>query len=197
MAAAPHDAGAALVDVEIVGQIGGRTAADLFGDLQLGNALIRLEVLCPALTGQGQRIQLDVVVGAAPLILSRIVAVVGDSVNQFPVALHAPLIAVQRIFHAIKHKAVFAVGVADGTATGGDDAVSRAGCLHDAPDLVIGGGRHSVAGKHGLHIGSIALNGLDGGDDAPTGDGLALAAGADGDDIADLQRTLGNDNGGL
>ena len=197
VAAAPHDAGAALVDVEIVGQIGGRTAADLFGDLQLGNALIRLEVLCPALTGQGQRVQLDVVVSAAPLVLSRIVAVVGDAVNQFPVALHAPLIAVQRILHAIKHKAVFAVGVADGAATGGDDAVGRASCLHDAPDLVLGGRSDRRTVKTDLDIGAVAVNGLYSGDDAALGNALILAAGADGDDIADLQRTLGNDNGGL
>ena len=165
--------------------------------MQLGNALIRLEVLCPALTGQGQRVQLDVVVSAAPLVLSRIVAVVGDAVNQFPVALHAPLIAVQRIFHAIKHKAVFAVGVADGVATGGDNAVGSAGGLHDAPDLVLGGRSDRRTVKTDLDIDAVAVNGFYSGDDAALGNALILAAGADGDDIADLQRTLGNDNGGL
>ena len=85
-----------------------------------------------------------------------------------------------------------AVGVAGGAATGGDHAVGRAGRLHDAPDFVVGGRGYRVAGEAGLHIGSVTLNGLDGRHDAPICDALVLAAGADRDDHAGLQRVFRN-----
>ena len=176
--------------------MGSAAAADFLCDLQPREPLIRLEVLCPALVRQREGIQLRVVLNARPVVVG-VVADVGHAVNDFPVALKAPLVAIERVLAAVEHKAVLAVRVAHRAAAGRDYAVGRAGGLHDAPDLVVGGRGYSLAGEAGLHIGSVALNGLDGGDDTPTGDGLTLAAGADGDDIAGLQRTLGNDNGGL
>ena len=194
---AQNDTGAALVDIEVVCQIGPAAAADFLGDLQPGEPLIRLQILGPALAGQGQPVQLSVVVSAAPLVLSRIVAVVGHAVNQLPVALKPPLIAVQRVLAAVEYKAVLAVTVAHRAAAGGEHAVGRSGGLHNAPDLVVGGGRHRVAGEAGLDVGRVALNRLDGRHDAAAGDALVLVAGADGDDVANLQHALGDGDSGL
>ena len=107
------------------------------------------------------------------------------------------MVAVERVLNAVEHKAVLAVTVAHRAAAGGDDAVSRAGRLHDAKDLVVGGGRHRVAGEAGLDVGSVAVDGLDGRHDALACNARILGAGTDGDDIADLQHALGNGDSGL
>ena len=194
--AAQNDARAALVDPEIVCKIGSAAAADFLCDLQPREPLIGLQVLGPALVRQREGIQLRVVLNARPVVVG-VVADVRNTVHDFPVALKAPLIAIERVLAAVEHKAVLAVRVAHGAAAGGDHAVGRAGGLHDAPDFVIGGRSDRRTVKTDLDIDAVAVNGFYSGDDAALGNALILAAGADGDDIADLQRTLGNDNGGL
>ena len=119
------------------------------------------------------------------------------AVNQLPVTLEAPLVAIERIFHAVKYKTVPSIGVADGAAAGGNHTVCGAGALHHAPYLVFSRCGYGIAVKINLNIGGITINGIHAGNNAAFCNGLVFAAGANRDYHTGLDAVaLGNHHAG-
>ena len=174
-----------------------RAATNRLGNLHAEGTIILLQGGRPTFVWHRHRVKGNVAVVGCPAVLCGVIAPVRYAVNQLPVTFKAPLVAIERIFHAVKYKTVPSIGVADGAAAGGNHTVCGAGALHYAPYLVIGRGGYGIAVKINLNVGGITINGFHAGDNAAFCNGFVFIAGADRDHHARLNAgTLGNHHTG-